>query len=368
MSYGIVRIQKFSINAVGGIQIHDKRLKEGISHTNQDIDWTKTDLNFNFEPNKNYHKAIKERINSLNLKRAVRKDAVVMVQCLVTSDHTFFEKLSPQETIQFFWDSYRFLCERYGSENVISATVHLDELTPHMHFNFVPVTPDGRLSAKSLLTPKSLREQQTEFHQKVGMYHGLQRGEPGGKKNKHLDVTEYKVATAYQAQKELQKLQTKIADLSNEFSLMQGKLLSAAEIHAIRPNKGLLGGLTGITMDEFSKIKGMAIRQAGTEYELNCSKNALSKLQSQTREPMELYVKLVKTQKALQNALLKQEQLQKKKDELEWKLSRMEETIKSDRTLYEAYQEAYRKTAPWYQEIEKRNQKSKKKKEFDLRL
>lgn len=59
----------------------------------------------------------------------------------------------------FFFDSYDFLAKRYGTENIISVTVHLDERTPYMHFNFVLVTIDGLLSAKDILTRKSLIEQ-----------------------------------------------------------------------------------------------------------------------------------------------------------------------------------------------------------------
>lgn len=197
MSYGIVRVQKMGAGSVKGIEIHDRREKEGISHTNKDIDWERTRLNYNLHPdqNSNFQRAIKERISKLNLKRAVRKDAVVMGQVLVTSEHKFFEEMTRERQEQFFRDSYNFLADRYGKENVISATVHLDERTPHMHFNFVPVTPDGRLAAKSVLTRQSLIEQQTAFQERVGKQYGLERGLEGGKK-RHLDVLEYKALTA----------------------------------------------------------------------------------------------------------------------------------------------------------------------------
>ena len=177
MNYGIVRVQKFSSGSVKGIEIHDRREKEGISHTNKDIDWSKTDFNYDLceKQNKSFTKASKERISKLNLKKAVRKDAVVMAQVLVTSDHEFFETLPYSEVRNFFENSYAFLSERYGKENVISATVHMDERTPHMHFNFVPVTQDGRLSAKSVLNRQSLIEQQTAFYQQVGQRYGLHR-------------------------------------------------------------------------------------------------------------------------------------------------------------------------------------------------
>ena len=148
MSVGMGRVQKMTRGSVKGIEIHDRREK-GLSHTNSNIDWSRSKLNYDLHSaqNRNFTKAVNERISALALKRAVRKDAVVMAQVLVTSDHDFFQKLSPEKQRKFFQDSYDFLVKRYGAENVISATVHLDEATPHMHFNFVPVTDDGRLSS-----------------------------------------------------------------------------------------------------------------------------------------------------------------------------------------------------------------------------
>lgn len=206
MSYGVVRVQKFHAGSVKGIQIHDRREKDGISHTNKDIDWNRTQLNYDLHTaqNKNFSKAIKDRIISLSMKRAVRKDAVVMAQVLVTSDHTFFEGLTEERQRSFFEDSYEFLKERYGENNIVSSTVHLDETTPHMHFNFVPVTADGRLSAKAVLTKQSLIEQQDLFFEKVGKKYGLQRGERGGNKT-HLETAELKKKTAISKAMEAEK-------------------------------------------------------------------------------------------------------------------------------------------------------------------
>lgn len=203
MSYGIVRVQKFTIGSIKGIQIHDRREKNGTSHTNPDIDWNKAKENYtpvklkDKEIVTNYTKAVKERISELHLKKAVRKDAIVMAQVLVTSDKEFFKDMTLKDQHHFFFESSKFLIERYGRENFISATVHMDEKTPHMHFNFVPVTSDGRLSAKSLFTPITLREQQTAFYEAVGRAYGLSRGEEGSK-TKHLSVARYKTAQTYQ--------------------------------------------------------------------------------------------------------------------------------------------------------------------------
>ena len=205
VSYGICRVQKFGRGSVKGIEIHDRREKEGISHTNKDIDWDRTHLNYDLhEPNNdNYIRAVKTRIEQLQLARAPRKDAVVMAQVLVTSDCNYFKGLNKEQQSAFFKDSYRFLCDRYGADNVISATVHLDERTPHMHFNFVPVTKDGRLSAKSIFTKSSLREQQTAFYEQVGKKYGLQRGVEGSTAQ-HLETAELKLKTAENSLKSTQ--------------------------------------------------------------------------------------------------------------------------------------------------------------------
>jgi hypothetical protein len=200
MSYGIVRVQKMHKGGVQGIDIHDRRKKVGVSHSNKDIDWERSSNNYDlhtYAPDIRYHTIIKKRIGELDLKKSVRKDAVVMAQVLVTSDHEFFKTLSMEQIRCFFADSYDFLIDRYGQSNVISAIVHMDERTPHMHFNFVPVTADGRLCAKEVLTKQSLVDQQDCFQDVVGSKWGLLRGIQGGKK-KHLEMTELKERTATQ--------------------------------------------------------------------------------------------------------------------------------------------------------------------------
>jgi hypothetical protein len=263
MSYGIVRVQKMGKGSVKGIEIHDRREKDGISHTNKDIDWERTKLNYDLHPsqNNNFYKAIKTRIENLNLKKAVRKDAVVMAQVLVTSDHDFFKRLTPSRQEQFFKDSYDFLKDRYGEKNIISATVHLDERTPHMHFNFVPVTEDGRLSAKSLLTRQSLIEQQTAFYEHVGKHYGLERGIPGGTKT-HLEVAEYKVKTAiekeHHALKNAQNALEMISKAERDLMSMEMKLASLrAEYEAKRAYVETCNKESDISMliPEYAKLK-----------------------------------------------------------------------------------------------------------------
>lgn len=245
MSYSICRIAKIKATGVTGIQIHDRREKDGISHTNEDIDWTKTSENIDLlEQQERFRTVVNNRIAELELKRAPRSDATVMCQCLVTSDKAFFDKMSREEQNEYFKKSFEFIKERYGEKNLVSATIHYDERTPHMHVNFVPVTSDGRLSAKDLFSPKSLRELQNDYNRFVREHgYDLERGQIDSK-TKHLEVEEYKIETRYEELKvkeqELEKLEgiDKAVDLNAE----KGKILpySTKEVEAIKKqNKAL---------------------------------------------------------------------------------------------------------------------------------
>lgn len=213
MSKCVLHMMKHDRGAVSGIQSHVNREHE--PRTNRDIDATKTELNYHLvEPPASYHKAIKHRIDALDLKRAIRKDAVLMCSFVVSSDKSFFDRLSPEQQRDFFSDSVKFFQGRYGKENVIAATVHMDEATPHMHLCLTPIR-DGKLSAKAIFTRQELKDLQTQFAGCVGEKHGLERGGENSKAE-HLSELDYKLKMRTQeleaAKKEMEKLQAAMRD------------------------------------------------------------------------------------------------------------------------------------------------------------
>lgn len=116
-----------------------------------------------------------------------------MASFVIGSDGEFFSRLSSEEQEQFFSDCTWYFANRYGEENIISAVVHRDETTPHLHLNIFP-EHNGKICAKQLFNPKELKELQTDFHDKVGKKYGLQRGKEGSQKA-HLSTAEYKAST-----------------------------------------------------------------------------------------------------------------------------------------------------------------------------
>ena len=212
MSYLVLHMDKFKKDAVRGIQSHNRRERE--SRSNPDIDYARSTGNYELheEAVGDYAQAIQNRIDDLLLVKAVRKDAVHLCGLIVSSDKAFFDKLSPEESRRFFEESKAFLTEFVGKENVVSAMVHMDEKTPHMHFLHVPVTPDGRLNANSIYTRASLKKLQSDlprYLQSKGFH--IQRGveqKPGSAK-KHLDTREFK-----QQQEALNKLTLEYDELT----------------------------------------------------------------------------------------------------------------------------------------------------------
>lgn len=226
MSFVVVHMQKHDKSAIRGIQIHNQRELE--SNTNDDIDYARSELNYDLVNDNpiNYTQKINERIESLNLKRAVRKDAVRLCSFIVGSDKEFFENLPIEQHEQFFKDSVSWFQNRYGKENVIFGQVHYDEATPHLHVGVVPIT-EGKLSAKVLFDRNELRAIQTEFHLDVGENFGLIRGLEGSDK-KHLSEIEYKVQ---QEQLKQEKMIEQTKKMNKDLSSLQKKHKQATTVH-----------------------------------------------------------------------------------------------------------------------------------------
>ncbi|WP_077073116.1 MobV family relaxase [Mailhella massiliensis] len=214
MSYLVLHMDKFKKEAIRGIQSHNRRERE--SHSNPDIDYDRSAANYELHEaaSSNYAEAIQNRIDDLLLVKAVRKDAVRMCGLIVTSDKAFFDGLTPEETRRFFEESKAFLTEFVGAENVVSAMVHMDEKTPHMHFFHVPVTQDGRLNANKIYTRQSLRKLQSElpaYLQSRGF--AIERGveQTPDSAKKHLNTREFK-----QQKEELARLAQEAAALMRD--------------------------------------------------------------------------------------------------------------------------------------------------------
>lgn len=211
-------MEKYKRQEVSPVEEENER-DETYQASNPQIDSTRTLFNYNIiYPMKRYMDIINGRLSELTLKRKIRSDAILMNSFIVTSDGEFFKELHPWEQQEFFRDCAEFLSRKYGEENMISAIVHMDETTPHMHLNFIPIN-EGRLSSKSLFDRQKLAQLQTELHESIGKKWGLQRGKEGSQA-KHLSTAEFKakkiIESAEQREREIdEQTEKKRAELDN---------------------------------------------------------------------------------------------------------------------------------------------------------
>lgn len=220
VGYAVVHMMKIKSGAVGGIQSHNNREHE--PKTNPDVDMSRSEDNYDLISCDNYKRSIKEKLSNLvESSRAVRKDAVVVCNFIVTSDNETMNALGADRQREFFQDSVKWFSDRYGADRVLNATVHMDETTPHLHIGVMPITQDGRLSAKAIFTKTEMKAIQTEFARDVGEKYGLERGVEGSERT-HLSEARFKEQKALEMANEhgaiAQELHVLAEDCKQELS------------------------------------------------------------------------------------------------------------------------------------------------------
>ena len=204
MPYAILRFQKRKAGSIASCERHNERRKEAYK-SNPDIDVERSKLNYHLvnPPRYTYKKEINRMVKEAGCK--VRRDSVMMVETLITASPEFMNSLPPEEQKKYFTMALDFIAERVGRQNILSAVVHMDEKTPHMHLCFVPITPDNRLSAKAFLgNQKSLSQWQSDYHERMSSrWDELERGQSSMETGrKHIPTWLFKMGTRLDKQYE----------------------------------------------------------------------------------------------------------------------------------------------------------------------
>ena len=200
--------------------------------TNPNIDLMRSYLNYCIDglTSEKLETRVHERIKQLNLKKKPRSDAIGLEDIIVGATVDFMLNLDPQTRKQYFTDALHFFQHRYGKEHVMYCQCHLDESNPHIHIGIIPVTPDGRLSAKNLFCPKTLEKLQTDFHSAVSSKYGLERGD--FHKHSYLELNKFK-ARQYKLEAE------KFANIVDSAKLEYAKI-ERADKSAHHPSNGII--------------------------------------------------------------------------------------------------------------------------------
>jgi len=253
---------KMTKGACGHMFKHYERGKdekgEYIKFGNQDIDTKRSHYNYNLAPHRDSQGAfVKQRCEEVYCLN--RKDINVACTWIVTLPKDYQEMNQGRKEKEFFQGTYDFLAKRYGEENVISAYVHMDENTPHMHYSFVPVVEDKKkdrlkVSAKECITRYDLQTFHKDLQEHLLQSRGLHANvlnEATVEGNKSIEELKRGTATErlHELLTDVQKAQGRISvleenkkSLESKIESLEGKLLSLEEVNNIKIKKPLLGG------------------------------------------------------------------------------------------------------------------------------
>ena len=148
-AYAILRFSKYKGPEISRIEAHNERTKEKYA-SNPDVDTSRSHLNIHLiEPTRSYRAEAEHQIMQAGCR--TRSDSVRLVEALIAGSPAFFEGKSSAEITAYFKHALMFLQQRQAPETFVSAVIHMDEKTPHIHVTFVPLTSNGRLSAKQII-------------------------------------------------------------------------------------------------------------------------------------------------------------------------------------------------------------------------
>lgn len=199
----MMNIQKRKKTDIGGIQ---KEATRTATEYNNRVMPGMDIFNVNLIQSNNWLQDIQQEIDKAGAH--TRSNSVVALDTIYTASPDFFKGRNNAENDMFFEDCLKFHQKRFG--HIISAVIHYDETTPHLHILSVPLTQDGRLSAREIIGNRAnLSRMQTEFFEQVGRGYGLERGVQmdGQEKKKHITAQEWQLRqTKQEKAKELEEL------------------------------------------------------------------------------------------------------------------------------------------------------------------
>ena len=214
--------------------IHPKNADESRTHLNKELIEFPDGIHSRSE-------AISYRINTAGITRKIGKNQVRAIRVLLTGTYEDMKRIEDRGQLNsWYQDNMQWLQETYGKENVVSAVLHMDEHTLHIHATIVPIvtcerrkakkeeengkrkyrkkkvgTP--RLCADDVMARNQLKNYQDSYAQLMNKY-GLQRGIDGSEA-KHISISEYYkslIGATENLQSELQTLESSKEQLQSE--------------------------------------------------------------------------------------------------------------------------------------------------------
>ncbi len=270
--HAILRFAKYKGPEISRIEAHNERTKE-IYTSNPDVDTARSKQNFHLvTPERKYRAEAERQIAQAGCR--TRSDSVRVVEVLFTASHDFFKGKSKGEIRAFFEECMAFLAQRQDPATYLSAVVHMDEKTPHMHLSFVPLTADRRLSAKEIVgnRQKLTQWQDAFWEHMVKKYPDLERGESASKTGRtHIPPRIFKQAT------HLNRQLDKILQLLADTNVWNAKKRAAQLETALRKFFPEMEDFLTQTKKYEKAIRGLSAEKERLKQELDQSKETQRK-------------------------------------------------------------------------------------------
>ena len=246
MSYAIIRNENYKMGQLPYIYRHNER--KNTNYSNKEINKNSSIKNYSLKNiNTSYQKAFNIIKEKYKLKGQIKKVSNVMCELIITSDKDFFERIGEQETKRYFKLAYDFVVNynNLGEEFIVSAKVHNDETTPHLHIVFIPVVHTTNKKGKEINKiacsefwkgKESYRILQDRFYNYV-VNNGFDLERGNTKDNEHIPIEKLKKITNFEVQEmfkdtnclEQEKITDNIEVMRNDYKRVINKFNTLAK-------------------------------------------------------------------------------------------------------------------------------------------
>lgn len=294
--------KKNKISDIKGLEKEQDR--EG-KISNKEIDPNKTHLNYELVPGDlKLYQRVKNRVDEVRPVSRIQKNSVVDYSNIITVPQEQFKEWGLERSKEYLKETYNYFCKELGTENIVSAKVHLDETTPHMHLHFVPVSEQGKLQARTVMIPQRINKIHTEAPQYL-QEKGFDIVRGVGKTKTSLEINEFK---AEKLKEEIKGLESKLNTLKNDFEAVRGVSSSIRELDCLEVKKGFLGGKVTLSEKDYNKLLDMSkqgvhnsSKVKNLEFENNNLKDDNKIYKDSTQKTMQKVVELKKENQKLES-------------------------------------------------------------------
>lgn len=287
--------------------IHPKNADESRTHLNKEL------IKFP-DGVENRTQAIQYRLDNAGLTRKIGNNQVRAIRVLLTGTHEDMERITQEGRLdKWCEDNLKYLADTFGRENIVSAVLHVDEQTPHIHATLVPIvreerkrkkkeqqvkkryrkkpTNAARLCADDVMTRAKLKSYQDSYAQAMSRY-GLQRGIDGSEA-KHISTRQYYRDLMQQTE----QLQTDIAQLQDRREAVQEELKQAKKEVQTEKLKGAATTAATNIAESVGSLFGSS-KVKTLEMENTALQNHIIKLEEEARQREEQQAKQMQEMKS----------------------------------------------------------------------